>query len=195
MSEVALVDVDQVLADTWNFLAKLAAPSLEGKPLKTWGLIEEMEPEERKKAKELMSDYDFWWDLPVLEGAKEGLKLLRQEKFEVVALTAPWVPCKGWAAARYKFLSQHGIRIPPDSVMIGKKKYLVHGALFFDDKAENINQWAEHNPNGTPVLLDYTYNQEPVHQNVVRMHGWADLRNVLKVHYDRKMERRARPRK
>lgn len=125
----------------------------------------------------------FVLDMDPLEGALEGVALLREEGHRVLCLTSPW-RTKKWEAERREWLKEH-FSFRGKDVIQTPRKSLVRGITLVDDKPAHCQSWGQ--CNGSPALLwDRTYNREPLEGrpdqlDVIRVRGWRDVLAALDV--------------
>lgn len=182
--KVLLTDVDGVLADFTGYLldivhSKFAYMTLKPADVTSWDVFDLMKKRHGPDTKELawalcddIEDDDikgnlaishilrkssFWETIPVIVGAVDGLAALRAADYRLVAVTAPWAGCRDWGYKRGKWLTTLGF--DHKHLVIAADKHYLRGDIFLDDKPENIEMWAEANPNGRAVLYDAPYNQ------------------------------------
>jgi len=101
-------------------------------------------------------DGDFFYDLPVLAGAREGVQFLKDNGYEVVYLTACPASNYGYVAQqkhdwiRMVFGDEESLVIP---IVGGKNKAKVlqfQGDILIDDYRKNTQAWAD--AGGNPIL-------------------------------------------
>lgn len=141
--KTALIDVDGVLAAfTPHSLAGIGG-RVKPEEIVTWEIRDFLNADEKKAILDLWHDTDWWLTIPAIEGAREGVKHIREAGYEIIALTAPFHTCKGWEGARRAWLEKH-FDISPDHVIIapGRRKTHVHGDILIDDKLETVEAWS-----------------------------------------------------
>jgi 5'(3')-deoxyribonucleotidase len=126
-------------------------------------------------------------DLPLYEGAREGVDALR-EFADVVPVTAPLWSSKYWVYERYEWiLNQLGIH--QRDVIHAHAKWRIHGDMLVDDKMAHLTAWATapHNRDGVPVLFRRKYNENEVWQPGVergyRVGDWPTLVHVARTYF------------
>lgn len=123
------------------------------------------------------------YGLPVLPGAQEGVKLLR-EAAEVHVVTSPWDGVY-WAGERMAWL-QERFGFSPKDVTQTSRKDLVRGDFLVDDRGEHVLRWAEANmvQGKIAILWDTPHNQGDqidlpnVHP---RARSWAEVVAVIQT--------------
>jgi len=150
-----LLDVDGVVADTRN--AIIEKLQLKDPNPKSWDLVKILPPDDKERVLELMDDMDFWSNLPLVDGAKKGVRLLKAYGHEVVWVTSPWKTCIGWESARRFFINEH---FGDDTIVVTSEKHHVAGDVFIDDKVDNVESYKKENPNTMVYIFDQPYNQE-----------------------------------
>lgn len=65
-----------------------------------------------------------------------------------------------------------------------KKKYLLDGDIFIDDKAQSVIKWLQRHPNGIGFMLDYAYNREFIgtHNRLTSVKNWTELNDKINMH-------------
>ena len=104
----------------------------------------------------------FCLGIPVVEGAREGMEALRAFA-DVWAVTSPFGG-EHWMHERDAWLVKNlGFRKKDVLHVRSEAKHGVHGDMLVEDKITTLRSWAEHHPQGIPVLYEYPYNKN---------HGW-----------------------
>ena len=167
------IDVDGVLADFAGALLGEFPIELPENP--PWDIIKLYPPEVRERVYERLADPEWWANLPVVDGAKEGINHLQSLGHELVYVTSPWASCDGWEDARRAWLKKH-FDVPPEKVFPDSEKAKYPGDYIIDDKKENIEEWAEAHPQGTAYLYETPFNQDFSWPNRVT---WDRLREIM----------------
>lgn len=125
---------------------------------------------------------EFWYDLEPIPGAVDAVTRMAEGDNEILVVTASWESCTGWENARRGWLMRH-FGIEQDRVLVvpGKRKHLVRGDVFVDDKQETVLAWEAHTVHGRAYLFDQPYNREWTEEQRVRgadtvrrIYGWND---------------------
>lgn len=193
MKGTAILDVDGVLVDCAGHALKLVGAPQTVEDITDYDMFSFLSTEHRDAVYAMWEGFDFWRDLPVIEGAQEGVIRLRRYGFRVVFATSPWVGCHGWENARRASLGQLFDAKSSDVVSIHDKA-LLNGDLFIDDKAEHVRAWhqaAEYRMPWMPqvtgksdrrphraVMFDQPWNRKDANWPA-RMKGWTDLERCL----------------
>lgn len=181
-----LLDADGVLVD---FLTPLLATikrrfnlDYTEADLRTWYVFEQVAADLTARSERLGIDGPFFpklcermvwgaWDhgpelepYPEARPAVDALRALGADIYVVTAM-AP-----SFAERRFAMLARC-FDIPSDHVVFTTAKHVVSGDLFVDDRLENVQSWAEHNPRNEAVLFARSYNQGP-HSIGVQRGGW-----------------------
>ena len=150
------IDVDGVLADFAGALLEEFPLELPENP--SWDIIKLYDPEQREAVYDRLADPLWWANLPVIDGAKEGIRYLRGLGHDLSYVTAPWDSCEGWVHARREWLNRH-FDVPVEKVFPVKKKYLVPSNYLIDDKPDNISEYSRECPESKAYLYDTPFNQ------------------------------------
>lgn len=69
----------------------------------------------------------------------------------------------------------------PRSVVFTHNKAHIWGDLILDDKADNVDEWADTHPDGIALLWDAPYNRTwtPKTQNAHRVDNWASVLSAI----------------
>ena len=153
----ALLDVDGVVADFSSSILQAVGSKLSPQDHQQWDVMEFLTPDEKSRAREALSDIDFWLNLPLKDMAKQGVEKLRDLGFQIVWVTSPWTSCLGWDTARRSWLSRN---FGDDPVVITADKEHVDGDVFIDDKVENVEKWSRAHPDKRAFLFDAPYNRD-----------------------------------
>lgn len=108
----------------------------------------------------------FARNMPVLDGAKDGVRRLR-EIADVEICTNPMPGSLTWTGERYEWLERH-FGITHANCHNLEKKYRIPADYLIDDSGENCDAYGV----GTPLLWDRSYNRSFEH---VRVHNWDDV--------------------
>jgi 5'(3')-deoxyribonucleotidase len=168
-----LIDVDGVLADFAGALLEEFPLDLPEKP--PWDIINLYDPERRKAVYERLADPQWWIDLPVIDGAKEGIQYLESLGHKLFYVTSPWESCEEWKPARRTWLNQH-FNVPPENVFPAEDKSWFRGDYLIDDKPKHITDWSSENPDGVAYLYDTPFNQN---FRWPRRITWSRIREVM----------------
>lgn len=156
--EIALIDCDGVLADFVGHILSYIESSVTPDKIENWNLFSHLPSKDRKRASAALNDHLFWRTLPVLDGAPEGVKAIRDKGYHVVVMTSPWNGCPHWHEARLSWL-QDQFQVSFSDVLVGHRKYMVDASFFLDDKPQNIEHYKRHFGHRRIYLMDHTYNK------------------------------------
>jgi 5'(3')-deoxyribonucleotidase len=150
-----LIDVDGVVADLKA--AILDELQVEDPDPWKWDFIKKLEPSDQEEAHAALDEMEFWERLPLVEGAKKAVKVLKNAGHTIVWVTAPWTSCQGWDVARRSWLNNH---FGNDKMIVEADKEKVDGDVFIDDKVENVEAWKKAHPNKKAFIFDQSYNKD-----------------------------------
>jgi 5'(3')-deoxyribonucleotidase len=120
----------------------------------------------------------FAASLPVLPGAREGMRELYAIGVPVTFVTSPWSSSKTWEWERRKWLRQNGFwNASLTTIVSTETKFLVHGDMFVDDNPKQVNQWKNNN-RGPAFLWSTPWNQQISH--MPRLNSWEQLIKEVK---------------
>jgi hypothetical protein len=113
--------------------------------------------EEQKKAIDRLDNTDFWIEMKPEPGAKEAIRFLREEGWEIhwVLQDARWT---NWKKIRLDWLYTHFAALS-NEVTFTREKFKVNGHIYIDDRPEFVEKWQEVHPHETALLYDRPYNQ------------------------------------
>lgn len=173
MDNPILLDCDGVLADFSKGICDLQEEGdLTPDKVNKWDIFSLLTLADEKIAREQLSDPDWWFDLPVMEGAREGYEAL-SSRHDVMIVTSPWYidgdVMAGWVDARTAWLRQE-FGIKGASVMPAKHKHLIKGRQLIDDHYDNVAKYLEV-WEGKALLFDAPYNKK---KQAVRT-DWDDI--------------------
>lgn len=176
---IGLFDVDGVLADlTPHTLASIGGRVLP-EAIVTYDIHAYLNEDERSRMDELWSDAEWWRAIPVVPGAREAVDYARSYGYEVVAITAPWRECRGMESSRRAWLVEH-FEIHGDATIFApsRRKALVHGDLFVEDRLETIEAWVGRWGHMRPraFLFDAPHNRVAKSSLLyARLEGWGGI--------------------
>jgi 5'(3')-deoxyribonucleotidase len=172
------VDVDDVLADLhreWILrYNRDFNDNLTVNDMKDWKLSEAVKPEAVPQLFEYLKDDDLYDAIVPIEGAKEGVRTLKEMGFRVVYATA----CvEGMADKKINWLLEHGflhekdpwlgaVGIYGDFVSAGDKS-LVHADYLIDDREDYVKNFTA----GTGILFDRPCNRNVDYPHVLAHWG------------------------
>ena len=176
------VDVDGVLADLhtpcFELASKILGREVSMEHLKSWD-FDTLLPKDSLE--------DFWFQLGApgicrsLQPYPEALVGMRelQKVADVYIVTSYLHDAVQWVHERDQWIYEH-FGIPRSKMVHTKAKYTFNGKALVDDKPQNIEEWAEENPMGTPVLWLQPYNantrfKNEVEARVLRTNNWDRL--------------------
>lgn len=175
------VDVDDVLAGFTADTLRRIFDETRGRhfftldDVSTWDPFDSL-PETVRDLKELiygqMKEEGACFNLPVVEGAQEGMKLLR-EVADVVIVTSPWRGSKTWAHERELWVEHH-FNVDHRDVYQCRRKARVHVDFFIDDKPQNVQEWASYHDSTQGILWATPMNRHaPAHLS--RIGDWKEV--------------------
>lgn len=170
-----LIDVDGVLADFVGPILRAAGSYLEHHQVTEYEMFDHhMDEAERARAIVACGGEDFWENLPVIQGAQEGVEEIRAHR-PVVFLTQPWHGCSGWYGARLAWLRRHFAASHRELAPLhGSVKHLVDGAALIEDSPVNLTAWSDAHPHRMPVIFDAPYNRTlTIDRPLWLLKGWS----------------------
>lgn len=154
MSKI-LIDVDGTVAETRESLIERSGLGTDPFP-EEWDLIGALKGDDKMKAIRVMNDPDFWSNLPLMDGAKKGIRLLKAYGHDITWVTSPWRSCLGWSDIRRFFIKEN---FGDDPVIITSDKEKVPGDIFIDDKVKNVEKWKKAHPDKKAFVFDAENNK------------------------------------
>lgn len=179
---LVLVDVDGVCADLhteWlrrynrKYNDRLAYTDV-----KSWGIHEYVKPECGKKIFDILEEPDLYACTPIISGALEGVKALRDWGHRVVFVTAYF------NTPKVEWLHNNGFLVEypyndgrwntcTDVAMLNDKQLLAHCAdAIIDDRPENLTGFKN------PILFNQPWNQDYKGE---RAYGWGGVLQCLSL--------------
>lgn len=175
-----LLDVDGVLADFVSpalaILEVLGAGKFTHADVKTWEICEAIgRPDLVGKFYKMTDRAGFCYDIPVIAGAKAGVKQCRTVA-DVMFVTSP-MDNQYWVWERNRWLQKH-FKAGKKSTIQTDAKHAVSGHVFVDDKPSNVREWLAHNKSSIGILWDAPYNRDV--NDLPRLSSWEDLVTLLR---------------
>jgi len=128
---------------------------------------------------------DFYRNLPVIAGAPEALREMREAGHEVFLCTSPLTGSRWCVPEKLAWVENHLGASWLDRIIIAKDKTLVGDRLrqciLVDDRP--VIQGLADPPPWTHVLFDAPYNQNQAEQRP-RLSCWSDWRSALSPYLD-----------
>lgn len=163
----SLLDVDGVLGDFPNEVVRFCNLYGRAPGEREWSLADVTQHDILKafdredlqlRLDQHMRDTDFCRYMPVYEGAQAFVESLKSFS-DVVIVTASYSDVPGWEFARRAWLKEH-FGIQKRDVIFAKRKELVAGNFFLDDKLHNIDEWRiAWGHQGIACVFDRPWNQ------------------------------------
>lgn len=162
-----LVDMDGVLNEFQSFFKKKIQqlgygydPSGDSQYHSEYGILGKnnntiSKKEQKTVAQEIMLDYDFWIDLPVMKGAKECLQWLNK-KCNLFIATTPYRFSDTYTGVKVEWLKKHFPFIQPDQILFSKSKWELEGDAIIEDKPETLEKCKERGM--FTIAFDQKYN-------------------------------------
>lgn len=178
-----LLDVDGVTADfiarTFAELRSLGGPSLTHAHVTSFDILGFMPPEFRDRVKAAWKAPGFCAGIPLIEGAAEGVRMLR-ELGDVIFVTSP-MPTPYWHWERHNWLKEHLSSDGIDVIFATKKEHVV-GDVLIDDRVEHLLEWQKAHPQGTPVLWSVPHYARGVSPppGIISIDNWTDLSDLIR---------------
>ena len=119
----------------------------------------------------ITTDRHFVYSLALIDGAQDGLELLREAGHRVVCVTSPWAGSEFWHHERHDWL-EDVMGFDTHNIIFASDKSLVHGDYLIDDKVENLAEWSRCDARRKPILFDAPYNRD---SKFPRAHTWEDV--------------------
>lgn len=136
-----------------------------------WDMLPAVKPECGKKIYSYLNEPDFYENMPVIEGALEGVNMLREWGHGILFITT-CVPKSGdqkidWLI-RNGFTDEHATGVIALYGKYSDKSY-VGADMLIDDYDLNFKNWKNHG-----ILFDAPYNRGWI-GNWERVNGWAGV--------------------
>lgn len=159
---IALVDLDNVIADQLaGFYQAIAKQYPEIKlpdrnTLAEFNLEYNFPYDDQKKIKSLRLQEGFFRDLPLIEGAREGLERLADQATHVWIVTAPTWEWRYCVPEKFEWVEKHLGRDWTGKIILTRDKTFVKGNILIDDSPSVSGIWAQE---WTHILYDQPYNR------------------------------------
>lgn len=127
----------------------------------------------KREAWDLCRAPGFARNIPVLDGAKDGVRRL-QELADVEICTSPMYKSSSWTSERDEWIERH-FNISHRDIHHVRKKFRVPADFLIDDSGENCDAYGIAAA-GTPLLWDRPYNKTFDH---IRVYNWDDVINKV----------------
>lgn len=178
---ILLLDVDGVLCDfatpALDFLRSIGDTRTTTGILSKWDLFDGNEEVEERFRRDVASHDGFCRGMKPLPGAVDFVMAAKRE-YDVVFLTAPY-DVLDWHRQREKWV-QDTFDLSRDNVVFARRKELVPGCAFVDDKASNVMAWSRSHPDRLAILWDQPWNRnDDVWSDTLRVGSWERLSQLL----------------
>lgn len=179
---IIAVDVDGVCADLhYEWLRRYNAEyndTLTINGIHQWEMTLAVKPECGKSIYKYLSQPDLYENVPLIPGAIEGVRALREKGYRVVFVTS----CtKGMTDQKWGWLERHGFLEAGSrgnaDLVVAHDKSLINANLLIDDYDGNFTGW-----NGYGILFSAPYNvsfETPA--NIVRAEHWGEAVELVQL--------------
>lgn len=153
-----LLDVCDVVAALHDETIRiLDLEFIEGE-ITSWDMFERLTERDANRVKSLWNEGSFWRDMPLIEGAQDGVWALQDAGFRVHWITSPWFTCPDWENIRRRWLGRNFGVDPAHDVTITTQKGHFFGDVFVDDRPKHIKAWQRAFPGSQAWLFDSPLN-------------------------------------
>jgi 5'(3')-deoxyribonucleotidase len=176
-----LVDVDEVLCNFQTSALQLMQElfgddeSLYNRD--GWDIFAHLSKEQRVLIHERIAAPGYCYNLAIMEGAREGIELLRQE-YQVVACTRPY-PSPTWVYERTNWLIDH-FSFTDHTIINTAAKFMVRGDALIDDNPHNVTEWQSEHPQGIGILWSIPNTEKMKEYDSLRARSWEEVQTRLK---------------
>lgn len=176
-----LLDVDDVVADLTSQIYLVSGTSKNPEAQCTWDSFQLLDTREEYLVRFFMRSPEFWANVPVKEGAREGVEAILAAGHDIFWVTSPWVDCREWGQVRREWVTRHFPTVDPQNLVVTKSKFLVEGDVFIDDRVENVLLWRKHHPGGTGLLyrVPYVSHLEDLRPTWKPTFTWDDVQKII----------------
>jgi len=178
MELIALLDIDDVLADTVPAWLKLYnrkyKQKLRKEDILDWNIAKYTVPECGDKIYDLLKSKSLYKQIKPLPDALEGVNLLRNTGFTIVYATGGKPE---YSAYKQEWLINNGFFQREDRYIQTASKHLIRSHLIIDDNYDNICK-----SQAFGLLFNCPWNQQYDFKN--RMMGWNEIIKVIKDYKD-----------
>lgn len=178
-----LIDADDVLLNylkaVLSTYAVVTGIKLDPKTFTEWEYTDKLpfrDDNEKNKFWAAMRSPSFCRSIRPTPGSVDAIKQLREMGADVHVVTTPSMHTPTWVYERMNSLATH-FGFGHHQVHFSKAKHLYRGDLFIDDKADNVSEWIEHNPEGVGLLWDTPRNRQ--NTDLRRIRSWKELLELV----------------
>lgn len=195
--KIVLVDLDDVLGDWRGDVIRSAQEIsgnkemfIHGRDFTAWDMLGEYRRKYGETAVQAIlhaiNTPGFHEQIPLIEGAIDGLQQLTHYGLDVYIVTWPWHGHQSCAGEKLNWVRKHFGHEWERRTIISANKVLVRGDLLIDDRPDAAKHGNGHEPSWTHVLFtsdDWPYRPHlSEHADTHRMHGWEELERILQEH-------------
>lgn len=173
---IILCDMDGVVANFVDPVLEMYNndynDNLTAKDITQHGMHECVKPECGRSIFKYFHTRGLFSGLPVIEGAKGGIAILRALGHEVVFVTKPVGHSLSCVAEKQSWVDKHFPDIGSDNMVFTGQKHRVIGDVLVDDLPTNLEHFM-----GCRILLDQPWNQgcNPAEIKAIRLLGWESI--------------------
>jgi len=176
--DILLVDLDGPLADfdrgfndRWQaeFSAEFRVPL---GTRKTFRMVDAYPEHLRESVRGVTTREGFFLDLPVVEGAGEALRQLREAGWRISICTSPLISYEHCVGEKYRWVERNLGSDYVRAVIMTRDKTLCRGRFLIDDNPK-ISGALE--PAWEHILFDAPYNREAPGKRITRWSDWERI--------------------
>lgn len=138
------------------------------------------DPEVIKLYRSIFRSKMYAYNLPLIEGAVDGVAALRLLGHEVFFVTAPYYANYSWVSDRMEWLKKF-FRGTPEMLISTHAKKQVRGDLLIDDSCTNVSSFESVNGPGSGLVFAQPWNNKP---GYTRASGWPAVVEYVKSRED-----------
>ncbi len=117
-----------------------------------------------------------------IDGAKEGIEFLRENKHEILWVRAPYWKCFGWADVRREWLETNFEMLSrKEAFFPTEDKHLVGALSIIDDRADIVKKHQLHNPDS----IGYIFRSELNLHSGEQLVDWKKIMTMEFFHYEK----------
>lgn len=170
-----LFDVDEVLADfqgpALDIIYEVTGRRYVPEDFEVWDIFSVLNDDERDKVFSVIERPSFCRLLEPIKGAIKAVKEI-QTFADVYPVTSPFHSLP-WVIERTEWLG-HYFGWKKSEVVFTGAKFLVGADGLLDDKPDNVLKWAEHHPDGLPLLWHLPNTRFMPHDDI-RVKTWDEV--------------------
>ncbi len=186
MKKILIIDIDDVLVDSYMFimLNKFLGTNYKETDFSNYYLEDAIkDPKRLDEYYNFIFTQDMYKDIPIKEGVQEVLPKLN-EKYDLYLCTDFLIPNYEWQGdkefiSKFNMLKEKFSYLNPKQFIFMRKKQLLHADIMIDDKPTNFGKYINKKLMLTAYHNKSITKDELSQQGITRVNSWYEIAGLL----------------